>query len=325
MNHAIGVDGIRKTYAAAWRKSSREALKGISLTIAPGETFGFIGPNGAGKSTLIKILIGALRPTAGSASIFGRDVREPEARRGLGFVPENPSLQDFLSPYEVLLMGLRLHGLRLSDERQHCMHWLDRFDLAAVADNRLRGFSKGMLQRTALAHALAIKPRLLILDEPLSGLDPAGRKDVVDILDEYSRQGGTLFFSSHVLHDVERIADRFGVIRQGEVVTVQAPGELFHGEQTVTVRSAGSGPVPGFLPETNGRWRAEVRRDHLWQALDALRAAQHTLLEIRAALTLEEAFFRYLELPPTPSSAEQADIADASQAAGTVLRGAGEK
>lgn len=153
-------------------------------------------------------------------------MREPEARRGLGFVPENPSLQDFLTPYEILLMGLRLHGLRLGDERKHCMHWLERLDLAAVADSRLRGFSKGMLQRTALAHALAIKPRLLILDEPLSGLDPVGRKDVVDILDEYRRQGGTLFFSSHVLHDVERIADRFGLIHQGQLLTIRSPQEL---------------------------------------------------------------------------------------------------
>ena len=312
MSQAIAVDAIRKSYAGAWRKPAREALKGISLSIAAGETFGFIGPNGAGKSTLIKILVGALRPSAGSASIFGRDVREPEARRGLGFVPENPSLQDFLSPYEVLLMGLRLHGLRFSDERRHCMHWLERFDLAAVADSRLRGFSKGMLQRTALAHALVIQPRLLILDEPLSGLDPAGRKDVVDILDEYSRQGGTLFFSSHVLHDVERIADRFGVIRKGEVLTVQAPGELLHAEQTLTVRSSGSGPVPGFIPETNGRWRAEVRRDQLWQALDALRSAQHTLLEIRSALTLEEAFFRYLELAPPSSANDEPDVAPSS-------------
>ncbi|MEF8734873.1 MAG: ABC transporter ATP-binding protein [Candidatus Accumulibacter meliphilus] len=309
MSQGISVQAIRKAYAQGWRKPFREALKGISLSIASGETFGFIGPNGAGKSTLIKILVGALRPTAGSASLFGRDVREPEARRGLGFVPENPSLQDFLSPYEVLLMGLRLHGLHLANERKHCMQWLERFDLEAVADNRLRGFSKGMLQRTALAHALVIQPRLLILDEPLSGLDPAGRKDVVDILDEYSRQGGTLFFSSHVLHDVERIADRFGVIRQGEVVTVQTPGELLHGEQRVTVRSAGSVPVLGFVPETNGRWRAEVRRDQLWQALDALRVAQHTVLEIRAGLTLEEAFFRYLESTPKPAAGDRPAVA----------------
>ena len=119
------------------------------------------------------------------------------------------------------------------------MYWLDRFGLAHVARKPIRGFSKGMAQRTALAHAFSVKPRLLILDEPLSGLDPVGRKDVVDILSEYRQQGGTVFFTSHVLHDVERVADRFGFIHEGVLQTVQSPAELFDGEQMVTVRTIG--------------------------------------------------------------------------------------
>ena len=160
MNQVIEVENIRKSFAPGWRKPANEALKGVSLSIGLGETFGFIGPNGAGKSTLIKILVGVLQPSSGLARIFGRDVTDPEARRGLGFVPENPSLQDFLTPYEILLMGLRLHGVKVENERQHCLEWLARFDLSAVADRPLRGFSKGMMQRTALAHALVIQPRL---------------------------------------------------------------------------------------------------------------------------------------------------------------------
>lgn len=293
MSDAIHVEGIHKTYAGAWRKSSREALKGVSLSIAPGETFGFIGPNGAGKSTLIKILMGALRPTVGSASIFGCDVREPEARRGLGFVPENPSLQDFLSPYEILVMGLRLHGRRVDNERKHCLYWLERFDLAAVADRRLRGFSKGMLQRTALAHALAIKPRLLILDEPLSGLDPVGRKDVVDILDEYRGQGGTLFFSSHVLHDVERIADRFGLIHRGQLLTIRSPQEIVADQaDRYVLRYRGSTPIAGCIEVRPGLYARDADAAGLPALIAEVIGCGGILQDVEASVSLETAFFR---------------------------------
>lgn len=298
MTAAIRIDGVGKTYPAGWRKPARPALNAVSLQIDCGEIFGLIGPNGAGKSTLIKILVGALRPTSGEASIFECDVRDPEARRGLGFVPENPSLPDFLTPYEILLMARRLTGCHRADERRHCMYWLERLELAEVAHRRLREFSKGMLQRAALAHALAIEPRILILDEPLSGLDPRGRKAVVDILDDYRKSDGTLFFSSHVLHDVERLADHYGLIHAGDLVTIQAPGEMLHDDQTVTVRSRGAVAVSGFVAERDGRWRGDVRRDELWAALDALRSAQHALLEIRPTLALEDVFFRYVVSAP---------------------------
>lgn len=297
MSSAIHVEAVRKTYASGWRKPAREALKGISLSIAVGETFGFIGPNGAGKSTLIKILIGALRPTAGKASIYGRDVREPGAREGLGFVPENPSLQDFLSPYEVLLMGLRLHGRRFANERKHCMTWLERFDLAAVADSRLRGFSKGMLQRTALAHALCIEPRLLILDEPLSGLDPVGRKDVVDILDGYRAQGGTLFFSSHVLHDVERIADRFGLIHRGHLLTIRSPQEIMADQaDRYVLRYRGNASIAGCSEMRPGLYARDVGAAELPSLISAVLAGGGILQEVEASVSLETAFFKAIAL-----------------------------
>lgn len=293
MTCAIHAEDIRKTYSGGWRRPSREALNGISLTIEAGETFGFIGPNGAGKSTLIKILIGAVRPTAGSATLFGRDVREPEARRGLGLVPENPSLQDFLTPYEILLMGLRLHGLQLDDERKHCLHWLERFDLDTVADRRLRGFSKGMLQRVALAHALAIKPRLLILDEPLSGLDPVGRKDVVDILDEYRRQGGTLFFSSHVLYDVERIADRFGLIHRGELLTIRSPKDVVADQaDRYLLRYRGKVAVGASGELSSGLFSLEASASELSLLVDRIHASGGTLQDVRPKASLESVFFK---------------------------------
>ncbi len=309
MSAAIAIDQLSKTYPRTWTAAPFEALREVSLSVAEGEVFGFIGPNGAGKSTTIKILTGVLRSSAGSAALFGTDVSLPEARRGLGYVPENPSLYDYLTPLELLTMGLTIHGVRLPDRRAHCMKWLERFSLAQVANKRIHSFSKGMLQRVALAHALAVQPRLLILDEPLSGLDPVGRKDVVDILGEYRRSGGTVFLTSHVLHDVERLADRFGLIHRGQLVTVQAPGELLGDQQTVTVRSAGVTAVPGFVAETNGRWRMNVRRDQLWPVLEALREAGHTVLEVRPTLGLEEVFFRFLESPlaiPAPKDASVA-------------------
>lgn len=308
MSSAIVIDGLCKTYPRSWRTPAFEALRNLSLTIGEGEVFGFIGPNGAGKSTAIKVLTGVLQPTQGCAALFGKEVYLPEARRGLGYVPENPSLYDYLTPLEILTMGLAIHQVSLPDAHRHCMQWLERFALAHVARKRVRSFSKGMTQRVALAHAMAIQPRLLILDEPLSGLDPVGRKDVVDILGEYRASGGTIFLTSHVLHDVERLADRFGLIHRGQLVTVQAPGDLLHDEQTVTVRSSGPGPLPGFVAETTGRWRTDVRRDQLWKALDALRAAQHSVLEIRPTLTLEDVFFRYLESAPVCSLVNQKDV-----------------
>lgn len=295
MTESIRIERLCKTYPRTWNSAPFDAVNDLSLTVGEGEVFGFIGPNGAGKSTTIKMLTGVLRPTAGTASMFGVDVSLPEARRGMGYVPENPSLYDFLTPLELLYMGLDIHGLNLDDRRRHCMQWLDRFGLAAVANKAIRSFSKGMTQRAALAHALAIRPRLLILDEPLSGLDPVGRKDVVDILGEYRAAGGTIFFTSHVLHDVERLADRFGLISGGRLLTVQSPQNLLNDAQTVTVRSSGAGPIADFVTEAGGRWRKDVRRDQLWQVLDALRAADHVLLEIRPTLTLEEVFFSYLE------------------------------
>lgn len=298
MSAAISINGLSKTYPRGWITPAFEAVRNVSLSVGEGEVFGFIGPNGAGKSTTIKVLTGVLRQTSGRAELFGMDVSLPHARRGLGYVPENPSLYDYLTPLELLTMGLAIHGVKPPDVRRHCMQWLERFDLALVAGKRIRSFSKGMTQRAALAHAMAIQPRLLILDEPLSGLDPVGRKDVVDILGEYRSSGGTIFLTSHVLHDVERLADRFGLIHRGELVAVQSPGDLLHDAQTVTVRSSGVTPLAGQVEETGGRWRMDTRRDQLWQLLDALRAAGHTILEIRPALSLEDIFFRYLESRP---------------------------
>ena len=299
--NAIEITELRKTYPRSLKSAPFEALKGVSLAVSEGEAFGFIGPNGAGKSTAIKILTGVISPSAGSATLFGRPVTEAAARQGLGYVPENPSLPDYLSPMEILLMGLALHRLKLPNAKAHCMEWLARFGLDQVAYKTVRGFSKGMAQRTVLAHAMAVKPRLLILDEPLSGLDPLGRRDVVDILSEYKRNGGTIFFTSHVLHDVERLADRFGLIHLGTLRSVQSPAELSGGEETVEVRSLGVAPVANMREEFSGRWFGAVPRSALWPQLDALEQAGHVLVEVKPTLSLERAFLSIVDHAGSPA------------------------
>lgn len=291
---AISISNLGKTYPRSWASGPVDAVRGISLEVAKGEVFGFIGPNGAGKSTTIKILTGAMRQSKGTVRLFNVPVEQPEARCGMGYVPEAPSLPDYLSPLEILESALELHGLRLADGRRHCLDWLDRFQLSHVAKKPIRSFSKGMAQRTALAHALCPNPRLLILDEPLSGLDPVGRRDVVNILAEYKQNGGTIFLTSHVLHDVERLADRFGLIHKGQLLTLSSPNDLVGGAQIYTVRSLGTMEILDARQEAAGRWSLEVTGTGLWEALDLIRKSGHQLVEVRPSLTLESAFFRYM-------------------------------
>ncbi len=291
MSHAILVEGLVKTFRG-FRKVPVKAVDQVSFSITEGEAFGFIGPNGAGKSTTIKIMTGVLRASAGKVNLFDIPVEQPLARVRVGYVPENPYLYDYLTPLEILLMGMSLHGLKVDNPQAHCLKWLERLELGSVARRQIRSFSKGMTQRVAIAHALCLQPRLLILDEPLSGLDPVGRRDVVDILAEYKRGGGTLFFTSHVLHDVERLADRFGLIHQGRLRAVQSPAELAGGTDLVQVRSMGTAPVAGAKSDFAERWSTEVTRDDLWQKLEELRVAGHTIIEIRPTLSLESAFMR---------------------------------
>ena len=292
MTPAIRVDHLSKTYQTGWRGRSVTAVRDVSLEVHIGEAFGFIGPNGAGKSSAIRVLMGLSMPSSGSAEFFGMSVTDPASRRGVGYVPESPYLYDYMTPYEILGMSLQMHHVRPTDSRRHIGGWLERLGLSAVVDTPIRSFSKGMVQRVAIAQALAIEPKLLVLDEPLSGLDPIGRLEVVELLAEYKSAGGTLFFTSHVLHDVERLADRFGLIHKGDLRSVSSPAELVGDDDQVLIRSTGVAEVAGMTVEGIGRWSGAFPRSMLWPQLDTLRLNNHSVLEIKPTLSLEAAFLK---------------------------------
>ncbi|MEE9119959.1 MAG: ABC transporter ATP-binding protein [Syntrophobacteria bacterium] len=214
---AIKTEALSKTYLKGLRQQKVLALDNLSLTVNEGEIFGFLGPNGAGKSTTIKLLCDLIRPTSGRAAILEQDVRRPEARRRMGYLPENPSYYAFLTGWELLGFHGTIHGMPRSLIQEHGKRLLEMLELADAANRPLRTYSKGMVQRLGIAAALIHDPLVLIFDEPMSGLDPVGRKLVADLMLAMRDRGRVIFFSTHILHDVEVICDRIGIINKGEL------------------------------------------------------------------------------------------------------------
>ena len=194
------------------------AVKGINLQVHAGEVFAFLGPNGAGKSTTLKMLTGLIKPTQGEGFLLGHPLGDPKSRQGLGYLPENPVFYEELTPLELMVLSGATLGLNKRESRQQGGILLERLSLSHALDRPLRKLSKGMHQRVGIAQALLNHPQLLILDEPFSGLDPIGRQEVRDVLLDYQKQGTALFFSSHILADVEALCDRFALIDQGLLV-----------------------------------------------------------------------------------------------------------
>ena len=202
------------------------ALAGVDLAVKEGEVFGFLGPNGAGKTTFIKILLGLVFPTAGAVSVFGSPAGNPAGRKKIGYLPENMRLQGFLKGHEFLDFSGKLYGLSRDVRKERTGRYLELLGLSAAAGRPLREYSKGMLQRIGMAQALVNEPRLLILDEPQSGLDPAGRKQVRDLILRLKGEGRTVLFSSHILADAEMICDRVGILQRGRLVAAGRLDEL---------------------------------------------------------------------------------------------------
>lgn len=240
----IQVRDLRKTFKTGLLKQKVvEAVRGVSFEVHRGEIVGFLGPNGSGKTTTIKMLLGLIAPTGGEATMFGHPMGAQAARRRIGFLPENPYVFPSLTPREFVEMSGRLSGMSGKHLHKRAEEVLDRTGVLYAADRQVRRLSKGMLQRSALGAAMIAEPEMLILDEPMSGLDPVGRKQVRDIIFEERDAGRTIFFSSHILADVEALCDHVVILRKGEVVVSGPMSELLAGDvrhTEVTLASVGN-------------------------------------------------------------------------------------
>jgi ABC-2 type transport system ATP-binding protein len=225
----LSVEGLYKTFRLGFFRKRVEAVRGVSFEVQKGETFGLLGPNGAGKTTSIKAILRLIHPDAGQISLFGSPL-SLEARRRIGYLPENPYVYQYLRAPEFLDLCGRLMGMTRAQRKRRADEMLDVVGLAHAVDRPIGRFSKGMMQRMGLAQALLHDPELLILDEPMSGLDPIGRKQVRDIILGQRRAGKTLIFTSHVLSDVEMLCDRIAIVHKGEVVARGTLDELLRRE-----------------------------------------------------------------------------------------------
>jgi len=216
---AVAVHGLTKIFPVPFHPTRGiVAVKDLNLRIEPGEVYGLLGPNGSGKSTTLKIILGLVSPTRGRTEIFGRDSRLVESRDAVGFLPENPYFQKFLTGKETLRFFGRLCGLRGAKLRNRVNELLDLVGLSKARNRRLGTYSKGMLQRIGLAQALIHDPRLVVLDEPTAGVDPAGSRDIRDLIFDLKRRGITVLLSSHLLTQAQEICDRVGILADGVLV-----------------------------------------------------------------------------------------------------------
>ncbi len=218
--NVITISNVSKEFKKGIGDKKVRALEDLNLEIHQGEVFGFLGPNGAGKSTTMKIILNFIYPDRGSVSVLGKNVNDKEVRRFVGYLPETPYFYDYLTAEEILMFGAEVSGLSKKETVERSETLLNKVNLWHSRKRPLRSYSKGMLQRVGLALALIHNPEVVILDEPMSGLDPIGRKMVGDLILELKAQNKTVFFCSHILSDVERFCDRVGIIVGGRLKSV---------------------------------------------------------------------------------------------------------
>jgi len=249
MSSVIEIQGLRKTFHGHLGIGRKAAVDGLDLSVKQGEIFGLLGPNGAGKTTTLKMMLGLLRPDAGQVRLFGLPPQDVAARRRLGFLPENPYFYDYLTAVEFLDLYGRLHGLNAADRKRRIVATLGRVGLSGHEGTPLRKFSKGMTQRLGLAQAIQHDPDLVILDEPMSGLDPIGRRDVRDLILGQRAAGRTVFFSSHILQDAEMLCDRVAIVFKGKLRSVGKLDDLVARDAKwieVSVRGSLPADLPGI-------------------------------------------------------------------------------
>ncbi len=251
---AISIQNLTKIYPIPFRREKVVAVQDLSLTVEAGHVYGLLGPNGSGKSTTMKIVLGLVSPTSGRTEIFGRNSAEVESREDVGFLPENPYFYKFLTGEETLLFYGKLCGLRGAKLRERAKELLHLVGLENAAARRIGGYSKGMLQRIGLAQALVQEPRLLVLDEPTAGVDPAGSREIRDLILGCRQRGITVLLCSHLLSQVQEICDRIGILHQGRLVR---EGAL---DQLISVETQTEIILENATPELLAEIRATIAR-----------------------------------------------------------------
>jgi ABC-2 type transport system ATP-binding protein len=302
----LRTEGLTKTFEVGFRRRRVDAVRDLSLTVDEGEIFGFVGPNGAGKTTTIKMLMGLIHPTAGRAFIFDAPIPTQAAKARIGYLPEHPAYYEFLTGREALRLFAELAGVPGAKREDRCAELLALVGLSGAEDRQIRKYSKGMQQRLGIAQALVADPAFVVLDEPMSGLDPVGRKDMRDLILGLKRQGKTVFFSTHILPDVETLCDRVGVIIGGRLRDVGTLADLLSArvksvEATFTGPGA-EGPFPGATPVAKEAGRSTFSFEDAASAEAAVRAVVTAGGRVAALTehreTLEDFFLRRLEATP---------------------------
>jgi ABC-2 type transport system ATP-binding protein len=296
---AIEILGLEKTYMVGfWRKRPKCALSPLHLTVEDGEIFGFLGPNGAGKTTTLKLLMGLVFPTSGSARILGHEWTDPSVKAQIGFLPEQPYFYDYLTAHELLEYYGQLSGVPAKQRKQRVEQVLQQVGLRDVKGVQLRKFSKGMLQRVGIGQAILHDPKLVFFDEPMSGLDPMGRREVRDLMEQLKHEGKTVFFSTHILSDAEALCDRVAIIHRGELRGVGAIEDLTSSVQGKVEVIWQGAQVPASIKAlgaeihvTPDRVRAIIDESQQDAVIDALRRERQRLVAITPVRTSLEAYF----------------------------------
>jgi ABC-2 type transport system ATP-binding protein len=296
---AIEILGLEKIYRVGfWRKRPKRALHPLHLTVEDGEVFGFLGPNGAGKTTTLKLLMGLVFPTSGSARILGHEWTDPQVKAQIGFLPEQPYFYDHLTAHELLEYYGQLSGVPAKGRKRRVEEVLQRVGLRDIRGVQLRKFSKGMLQRVGIGQAILHDPKLVFFDEPMSGLDPMGRREVRDLMEQLKNEGKTVFFSTHILSDAEALCDRVAIIHRGELRGVGRVADLtstVQGKVEViwqgTVIPASMKALGAECHVTGDTVRAIIAEGQQDAAIDALRRDRQRLIAITPVRTSLEAYF----------------------------------
>ena len=314
-DYAIETEELEKIYRSRFRGRQICAVSDLSLHVPEGVKFGLLGANGAGKTTFVKMLLSAVHPTAGRASLFGRDAREPEARRPVGYLPENHRFPTYFTGMGMLDFYGALSGMAASDRRKRIPELLGVVGLSDWGDVRIKKYSKGMLQRLGLAQALMHRPRLLVLDEPTDGVDPLGRRQIRDTLNSLLDTGVTIFINSHLLSEVEAFCDRVAIIHKGRLALEGRIRDLVAGrgyklaavQATDEIRRAVCA-ITATATLENDRLEAQTsNRDELNRVIDVLRQSGALIESVTATVsTLEDVFIRTTQgevqvAPPSPA------------------------